>query len=177
MVHDDCDGRTIILDAVAEAAARVIDRTRLNHDVLAFARRDDDHAAVVHERAAHATLQHVLRDREGIPVKQVLAQDPMHSLATPEIHREVRMKQGREETQTRDVVLVQMRKERVQLDLLARKELTHELLAEIDRTAARVNHQPLATDLHLDTRRVAADLAIVCVARTSHTPELDPDLL
>lgn len=166
-----------MLSAIAEATARVIDRTRLNHDVLARSRRDDDHAAVFHERAAHATLQHVLRDREGIPVKQVLAEDPMHSLTTPEIHREVRMKQGREETQARDVVHMQMREERVQFDLLARKELTHELLAEVDRTTTCVDHEPLATDLHLDTRRVAADLAIVRVARTPHTPELDPEFL
>ena len=101
----------------------------------------------------------------------------MHPLATPEIHREVRVKQRREEAQARDVVLVQMREERVQFDLLARQELTHELLAKANRTATRVNHQPFAADPHFDTRRVAADFAIVRVARTPHTPELDPELL
>lgn len=176
VVQDDRDGHTIMLDAVAEASARVIDSARLDHDVLARSRRDDDHASVFHERAAHPTLQHVLRDREGIPVKQVLAEDPVHPLATPEVDREVRMEQRREKAQARDVVFVQMREERMQLDLLSREELTHELLAEVDRSATRVDHQPLAADLHLDARRVATDLAIVRVARPSHTPELDPNL-
>ena len=49
VVIDERDRHTIMLSAIAEATARVIDRTRLNHDVLARSRRNDDHAAVFHE--------------------------------------------------------------------------------------------------------------------------------
>lgn len=162
-----------VLEAVAEAAARVVEELGLDDDVVIAFRGDHVDATIFDERAVDLRVEHFRGDRERVIVEDLLAHHASEALPAPEVAGEVGMEQRGEEPEPFPVVAVQVREEDVSLDLLARAQPRHQLVAELPDATTRVQDEELPTDGQLQTTRLSTDLDVVSAGRTPHAPELE----